>query len=79
MTWAEAASRTLAVNEQLSTFAVDDVPLNLAGIVGHIVQQREFDVWDDLNEGAANQMRDDLPVRQSAIRGGAHCAQVVLA
>jgi len=79
MTWTEAASCTLAVNEQLSTVAVDDVPLNLARIVGYIVQQREFDVRDDFSEGAANQMRDDLPVRQGAIRGGAHCAEIVLA
>src|SRR5512136_3369141 len=79
MTRAEAARGTLAMNEQLPTLSVDDVWLNLAGIVGYIVEQGEFSIWNDFAESAANQMRNDLPVCESTIRGGTHCAKIVLA
>src|SRR6516162_144046 len=79
MTWAEAARCPFAMNKQLPAFAIDNVPLNLASIVRYVIQQRESGFWNDFGEGATNQMRDNLPVRQSAIRGCAHCAEIPLA
>src|SRR6516165_8251599 len=79
MTRAEAAGCPFAMNEQLPAFTIDNVPLNLASVVRYVIQQRESRTWNDFDEGATNEMRDNLPVRQSAIRGGAHCAEIPLA
>ena len=79
MIGSEAPRCAFAMDKQLTTGAMDDVPFNLAGIVGYIVQERELYIGDDFAEGVPNQMGNDLPVRQSAIGGGPHGAQILLA
>src|SRR5579862_1230684 len=78
MSRTEAACRAFAMHEELSPVAVDGMLLSFAGIVRDVVQQREFRIRQDLAEGSAHKMRNDLAIGERAIRGGTHGTQVVL-
>jgi hypothetical protein len=79
MTWTKTARRPFAMDEELAIFPRDYVPFNLARIVRYIVKESEPGFGNYVGEGTSNEMSDDLPVCQSAIGGGAHCAKIVLA
>ena len=75
----ERPRRALAMHVQLAQPAVDDVPLDLAGVVRHVVEQRELRSGQHGLEDTARQMREDLPVRQRTVDRRAHRAEVAFA
>ncbi len=75
----EGARRALAVHVELAPLAVHDMLLDLAGVVRDVVKQRQARFRDDLREGLAHEMREDLPVGQRAVDRRAHGAEIILA
>lgn len=79
MTRPKAARRPFAMNEEFPFLPVDEMAFRLTGIVGYVIQQHEFRFWHDFRERDPKQMRDDLAVCQSAIRGCPHGTEIPLA
>ena len=71
--------RAFAMHVELPQLASDAVLFQLAGVVRYVVQQRQLRRRQQLGEHLAHQVRQDLPVGQRAVDGGAHGPQVFLA
>jgi len=67
----------LAVHEQPPRLAVHGVSLFLAGVVRHVVDQRQPGLGKEAREHLPRQMRQDLPVGQRAVDGRPHGAQIL--
>jgi len=75
MSRTKAPCGPFAMNEKLSASALDCVPLDLAGVVRHVVEQSQPDFGKHFGKRGPRQMRDDLPVSQRTICGRTHGAE----
>ncbi len=78
MAGAEGARCALAVHVQATRLAVDRVRLELAGVVGDVIDQGQVGSWQHVREHLAGQVGDDLTVGQGTVDRGAHRAEVGL-
>ena len=79
MTGRQGRRRALAVDIKRRLAAIDLVLLDTARVVGNIVEQRQVRTEFERRKRLADEVHQDLPVRQRTVDGGPHGAEVFLA
>lgn len=72
----KGAGRALAMNEQAHALAVHEVVLGFAGIVRNVIEKGQLYTGEDLRKSRADRLRENLPIRKSAVDRGAHGTEV---
>ena len=79
MTGSERARRAFAVHEQVPFLTINDVLLDLAGVVGHIEKNWKLSPGEEVPEHAPGEVAEDFAVGQRAIDCGPHCSEITIA
>ena len=79
MTRSESTRGPFAMNVELTGVAIDEVRLNLAGVVRYVEKQGKLSVLEKLRENTPGQVSDDFAVRKRAVDGASHRAEITLA
>ena len=78
MSRAERPSGAFSVHKEPTALVADSVFLDLAGVMGHVVHERQIGLRKHFRKCLPHQMRHDLAIRQGTVDGRSHGSQIFL-